>query len=968
MKTPKQLRSDIQTLTTHLSQVQEGLLSRAGIKVAHIGKECRRTADALGALLKNQQVPDTYKVAVVGRFKAGKSFFVNELLGIRLSGEDSLPETAAVSTFRYGAQVQANIRFLRAQTWQGFKDLHAQDERNVDAQRVRNWFDFKIPKKPKDKDGKPLPPPQPPDLEALERQFVTDQGHVETLELPNGATKKATLDFQRLLKKYTSSGSPLHCLVDSIELQAPSEILAQGVELIDTPGLGDTERFRVTLTEQTVAGVDVVLFLTKSGAAYDQSEKEFLLSLLRKGTVRQLIVVITQFDETYGKVIKEAADDDEEPTPIDHCIARERLRIEAAIADTLKDLAQDESLQRYQEQLGDVPIVFTSARLHRDANERRALPFEMHSQDPGGVRDLHRRLLALLGTESRLAQAAENLVLGARTILLDLQSVMQARLLALGNKPNKEVAEQKLHTFRQEFGQAGERFAGAVEQQVQLLNTRLAEQNQRDSMMLEFIGVLAEQPLRDFETQDMARHWRTRRSGYWGYMTGLQAQVANQVFPKVQQMLTEHTTLFGQFAEKFEVQLVMLAKESERITVLLDLGAGVPLDVTGRLQASLKRTFERAQEKMEAEELKVLLLLENFVNDKVADQITGSRQAVAKIWDRGTVDRQNEAVKIFYREVKTMLHKALLDYLRDSKQAFNQFLLNEANAAPRDALDDVQLLLDQTADHILAATTDHLAEMAGSAQSLMGQIDAEVRQTLSLAQGLALVSNENPTVATTSCSVDSTVFVVQAQPGTPGETTKNETPAASAQTISGADWSQQVRTHATVMVRRLQLIENATGWPLERLFEPRLLQGALRLSLVDPYLHTANQLRNFNEFLVHVAKSAHPKEMEVVTTEAPAEYVARQKQVFAAATHDMFDQFGVSLTVRFETGLHDRWLVTDHGVLFKLGRGLYVYKTAVGLAAHRPALRRVRATENDVFVMPEASMPRPVPAHGTDCL
>ncbi|OIN90594.1 MAG: hypothetical protein AUJ20_13995 [Comamonadaceae bacterium CG1_02_60_18] len=630
MKTPKQLRAEIQTLTTHLSQVQEGLLGRSGIKVARIGKECKRTADALGVLLKSQQVPDTYKVAVVGRFKAGKSFFVNELLGIRLSSEGTLPETAAVTTFRHGTEVRASIRFLRAQTWHELKQLYAQDERNVDAQRVRNWFDFSKPKKPKDKDGVPLPPAPLPDLTALEREFVTEQGKVVTLHLAVGASKKTTIEFQRVLKEYTSSGSPLHCLVDSIELQAPSEILAQGVELIDTPGLGDTERFRVTLTEQTVAGVDAVLFLTKSGAAYDQSEKEFLLSLLRKGTVRQLIVVITQFDETYAKVIKEAADDDEEPTPIVYCIARERLRIEAAIADTLKDLTQDESLQRYQEQLGEVPIVFTSARLHRDANENRSLPFQMHPQDPGGVRDLHRRLLTLLSNESRLAQTAENLVHGARTILLDLQSLMQARLHALNNTPNKEVAEQKLLTFRQEFGQAGQRFAGAVEQQVQLLSTRLSEQTQRDATMLEFIGVLAEQPLRDFESSDMGRHWRTRRSGYWGYMTGLQGQVANQVFPKVQQLLTEHTNLFGQYAAQFEAQLTKLANESEHITAQLDMGAGVPLDVTGRLQTSLKRTFERAQEKMAAEELKVLQLLEDFVNDAVSEQITDCRCAVVE--------------------------------------------------------------------------------------------------------------------------------------------------------------------------------------------------------------------------------------------------------------------------------------------------------------------------------------------------
>ena len=101
--------------------------------------------------------------------------------------------------------------------------------------------------------------------------------------------------------------------------------------LIDTPGLDDTERFRVTLTERVVTGVDAVLFLTKSGASYGQSEKEFLLSLLRKGTVKQLIVVVTQIDETYNKMLKEAEDNDEEPEPISVCIARERAKIKREI-------------------------------------------------------------------------------------------------------------------------------------------------------------------------------------------------------------------------------------------------------------------------------------------------------------------------------------------------------------------------------------------------------------------------------------------------------------------------------------------------------------------------------------------------------------------------------------------------------------------------------------------------------------
>ena len=44
--------------------------------------------------------------------------------------------------------------------------------------------------------------------------------------------------------------------------------------------------------------------------------------------------------------------------------------------------------------------------------------------------------------------------------------------------------------------------------------------------LVENIALLAERELAAFETNDVARHWRTRRSGYWGYMHDLQARIA----------------------------------------------------------------------------------------------------------------------------------------------------------------------------------------------------------------------------------------------------------------------------------------------------------------------------------------------------------------------------------------------------------------------------------------------------------
>ncbi len=943
MKTPKQLRRDIQDLSTHLSQVQAGLQRRSSIKVAKIGKDCERSAKALAQLLQSQQVPSEYKVAVVGRFKAGKSSFVNELLNNRLASEGTLPETAAVTTFKHGPNVRASIQFVNRAAWQELKALHAANPKHMDVHRVRSWDGFAVPRKTKDGE-----PETVFDLVGLEREHVRDGGHTLALELPADSTKKATTDFRRRLKEYTSAGRPLHCLVDSIDITAPAEMLDHGVLLIDTPGLDDTERFRVALTERVVADVDAVLFLTKSGASYGQSEKDFLLSLLRKGTVKKLIVVVTQIDETYNKVLAEAQDNDEKPEPIADCIARERAKITREIADTLKDLEQDDSLHRYQEQLGDVPIAFTSARLHRDWKDNKSQPFVIEPSDPGGIEKLKAELLKLLSTESRLAQTAENIVKGASHCLLELQAVLQTKLKALQSTQNKEVAEQKLHTFRSEFGQAREGFAGTVEQQIQLLTERLGEQPRRDETLLSLIGALAEQPLSAIESDDMGLHWKTRRYGGWGHLRGFQASVAGLIFPKVQQLLDARTALFMKYAGRFEDALLRLSNSSNEIAERLELGTNVPLDVSGKLSVVLDRSMQNAQEMIAIEERKVQQLLDDFVTDSVADRISEKRRVVADIWDVGTTVRQNAEVKAFYREVKSLLKDALQSYLQVSSHRFGEFLLAEAKAAPRDALDGVNVLLEQAADNILVAATLHLSGQTEEATALITALDGELVQTLERVRSVMPGS--------VPLAVPVAVAGASAPPAQPSTKSLAAAKTSAAPTplndIDGADWADEVQSHAIVCVDRLQLREGSTGWSYEKLFAPLFLQGALQLSLIDPYLSGAHQLRNLKEFLVHVAETAKPKAIEIITSYPDSDAVAQQSRVLDDVTKDLFQQFGVALTLRRQEGLHDRCLRLNHGVLFKLGRGLDVYKPATGLAAHRPASRRVRATEIDVFVQP----------------
>lgn len=982
MKSPRQVRSDIRTLATHIGHVQEALLKKADITIAQVGKECKRTADVLAELLKTQQLPENYKVAVVGRFKTGKSSFVNELLGARLASEDTNPETAAITTFQHGPRVKATVRFVSEEEWVKLQGLHAEDPKHIDAHRVRMWTSFGKPRKAKDGEVE-----ESFDLPSLARQYLKPGGFSLEVEMADDGSKKAETEFRRRLKEFTSGAKPHHCLVQAINIASPAPILDEGVLLIDTPGLDDTERFRVSLTEKTVEDVDAILFLTKSGESYSQSDKDFLLSLLRKGTVKQLIVVITQLDVTYQQHLDNAEANDEDPEPLSLRIERERRRLAKELAATLAEVSQDDSpaMRRYREQLGDIEIAFTSTKLHRLHKDGKPTFCAVEAADPGGVEKLKAQLLRLLSTESRMALTALNIATGARLSLLDLHSVLDTKLLAIRDIKDREVAEQKLRNFRDEFGQASERFEGAVTQQVKLLGERLETRRKQHATLVENIALLAERELTAFEMNDVARHWRTRRSGYWGYMSDFQNRVANRIFPKVQEMLGEYTQAFADFAHSFEVYLHTLSQEGAGISASLELGASLPFDVTAKLKESLERSLQRAQDLIAAEEQRVTSLLDDFVSDEVSERIDAARSKVTEIWGTGTTRNQSGEVQAFYREVKQLLADALLAHLRDRGQAFGDFLVEEAKCAPQDALEEVRVLLEQAADNIRAAAAALVAGQKEATESLVAGIKVDHQDVLARAEQLLQLETGPEETSTKIGDLPVNERLAAAAPApapaqapapapqpapasstepVPTNSTKPEapaseppapvasTPAESAPLEDDGDWADQVQHQATVIVHRLRLRDGSTGWPYEKIFVPRFLKGAVKVRLVDPYLANHHQIRNLNEFLLHLAETAHPKEIEVLTAFAPIELATHQDRAIDSTASDLFKTYGMALSLRRDTGLHDRFLMLDHGVLFKLGRGLDIYKPTTALARHRPDLRRVRETDIDVCCRP----------------
>ncbi len=164
MKSLKEFYTEIQTLRGRVVEIRDVLAQKTrnpNEPTWGIGKDCEKTVRSLDLLLDRQTIPEHYKVAVVGRFKAGKSSFINELLQINLAGVNSNPETAAVTTFKYGKTTKATITFLKSEDWQKIKE----DEHP----RAKNWETF-IDKTQKD-GSKTF------DLPGLEKDHVRLGGH-----------------------------------------------------------------------------------------------------------------------------------------------------------------------------------------------------------------------------------------------------------------------------------------------------------------------------------------------------------------------------------------------------------------------------------------------------------------------------------------------------------------------------------------------------------------------------------------------------------------------------------------------------------------------------------------------------------------------------------------------------------------------------------------------------------------------
>jgi hypothetical protein len=281
--------------------------------------------------------------------------------------------------------------------------------------------------------------------------------------------------------------------------------------------------------------------------------------------------------------------------------------------------------------------------------------------------------------------------------------VIEARRSVVAGLKSKEVAESKLATFRGEFEQNGKQFSVASQRDATVLQTILANRAEIQQHVAEVIALQADEILASYETDDAARHWKTRRGGRWGHMHELQTRVANRIFPKVATELNKQTDAFGDYVNNFRARLWSLSDEARATIARLEIGEELQFDIGSNLEAFLAELLQTLQQLVEGEELRIVSLLEGFVDEQVENRIVAAREKVATVLGRGTTVAQTAEVRIFHAEVRSILKEALKSHVRKRFEDFAWHLTAQANAVPGKTLSEVGAQIERTSVNIRAA-------------------------------------------------------------------------------------------------------------------------------------------------------------------------------------------------------------------------------------------------------------------------
>ena len=140
--------------------------------------------------------------------------------------------------------------------------------------------------------------------------------------------------------------------------------------------------------------------------------------------------------------------------------------------------------------------------------------------------------------------------------------------------------------------------------------------------------------LTEFEKTDIARHWKSRRYGSWGYLKPLGEKVADKVFPVMESSLQRKIRPFNDFLKLASESLDGLESGIEKLEAQSAIEGLPKIEFSEAKERFMASYVEDMKENVNKQKDEIVEFLENFATGELQNKLSGAKSDVADIWEK----------------------------------------------------------------------------------------------------------------------------------------------------------------------------------------------------------------------------------------------------------------------------------------------------------------------------------------------
>ncbi|OUO41637.1 hypothetical protein B5F82_00195 [Megamonas hypermegale] len=261
------------------------------------------------------------RIGIIGQVKAGKSSFLNALI---FNGEDVLPHaatpmTASLTKIVYAEEPYAKVVYFSDDDWKIVENKvkrydnevnrkmleweenyrHKQENQSfvekglkkiqlnsdIKYQQLRNSYERNI-KNNIDNSLKAF----------KEIHEIAEKSNVSPFEVLGKTETISIKNIQNDLEDYIGASGTHTPFVKYIELGINNDMLAKGIEIVDTPGMGDPIISRGETTKNFLMKCDLVFVLSPSSQFLNKDDIQLIKTILPQDNIQHAVLLGTKFD------------------------------------------------------------------------------------------------------------------------------------------------------------------------------------------------------------------------------------------------------------------------------------------------------------------------------------------------------------------------------------------------------------------------------------------------------------------------------------------------------------------------------------------------------------------------------------------------------------------------------------------------------------------------------------------------